>query len=662
MKKIAKKITLPANKTADSTDYVFRMKHAAQAEEETGVGQLLPAIVFSAFVILIVRMYAYTRPMGQFFWTSQSDTTPIADFFAYYKMLAIVLCTAVALLLLLYRITTQSLAIKRSYAYIPMAVYAFFVLLSYIFSDYKEFAWLGWNDRFEGTLPLLCYMIMLFYMINTIKTEKDIKIMLWPLAASSAILSLIGISQATDHDFFRTTLGQKLLLPNQMTDSGFTLWESVDLAAEQGRQFLNFTFQNKEIYQTVYNINYVSFYLTLLIPLFGMLFILAYTKGKDEKLTKKIGLAVLFALIIYNLIGSASSGGLLGLGIIGIMGLIVLNKKLLLWVRPLLILFVITGITAGITADRWIPELTGAVNGVLGTQEQSEPLDPWDVAGADPGTVKPWIDFIETNEQSIDLSINGNTLTIEVDAEAAGTAGALTALDADQQEIPLVELTEKPGTYALGDDRFYPYMTLSSEKAGEQFYITMNTAKEQWTFVQNSNRIYYYNKMGRLVALSDIEHFGFSDNPAFGSWRGYIWSRSFPLLKNSMFIGTGADTYCAVFPQEDYAGRYSVDFSTNIIVDKPHNMYLGAAIGTGVASLAALLALYALYLFQSIKLYTKMEFGKKYPAFAGAGIFFGISGFLVAALVNDSSVSVMPMFYGLLGMGIVINQTLSSEQ
>jgi len=34
---------------------------------------------------------------------------------------------------------------------------------------------------------------------------------------------------------------------------------------------------------------------------------------------------------------------------------------------------------------------------------------------------------------------------------------------------------------------------------------------------------------------------------------------------------------------------------------------------------------------------------------------FGICGFLAAGLVNDSTVSTMPMFYGLLGTGIAIN-------
>jgi hypothetical protein len=40
---------------------------------------------------------------------------------------------------------------------------------------------------------------------------------------------------------------------------------------------------------------------------------------------------------------------------------------------------------------------------------------------------------------------------------------------------------------------------------------------------------------------------------------------------------------------------------------------------------------------------------------------FGISGFLVSGLVDDSTVSTMPMFYGLLGTGIAINMMLKRQ-
>ncbi|MDD3169776.1 MAG: hypothetical protein PHC91_10005, partial [Eubacteriales bacterium] len=236
--------------------YLYHMSEAPKIEESSHWFQLLPIAFFSAFIILITRMAVYERPMDQFFWSG--GQTQLMDFFSYYKMTAILLTAIFVIVLLAYRLFAQTFSVRKSFAYIPMLIYVVFVLLSYVFSEYKEFALYGYNDRFEGTLPLLGYMVLLFYIINTIRTERDVKWVVYPIAATSALLGLLGLTQALDHDFFRTTMGKQLITPSWF-------WNQLDQ--------LNFTFQNKEIYQTVYNINYVSFYLTLLIPLFGLLFI-----------------------------------------------------------------------------------------------------------------------------------------------------------------------------------------------------------------------------------------------------------------------------------------------------------------------------------------------------------------------------------------------------
>ena len=137
------------------------------------------------------------------------------------------------------------------------------------------------------------------------------------------------------------------------------------------------------------------------------------------------------------------------------------------------------------------------------------------------------------------------------------------------------------------------------------------------------------------------------------------------MMKETVLIGHGADTFAIHFPHNDYVGKYNSGTFTrniNIIVDKPHNMYMGAWIGTGGISVIAFLSLVGIYLFQSIKLYGKSSFADNdFLTFVGSGITLGIFGFLVAGLVNDSSVSVMPMFYGLLGTGIAVNMMLSHK-
>jgi len=126
------------------------------------------------------------------------------------------------------------------------------------------------------------------------------------------------------------------------------------------------------------------------------------------------------------------------------------------------------------------------------------------------------------------------------------------------------------------------------------------------------------------------------------------------MISDTIFAGHGADTYCVNFPHKDYVGKYNAGWNINMVVDKPHNMYIGIAINTGLLSLIALLFFFGIYLVQSFKIYFRNKI-ESFASYTGSGIFLGICGFLVAGLVNDSTVSVMPMFYGLLGTGIAIN-------
>jgi hypothetical protein len=645
-KKEAKKesVKTPVSEKITYPGYIYNMSMAPKIGENAHWFQLIPIAFFTAAIIMITRMTTYERPMQQFFWSGKSDV--LSDFFSYFKMTAIIACSIFVLILLLYRGFSQSFSLRKSYAYLPMVVYSLFVLLSYILSDYKEFALLGWNDRFEGTITLLCYMVMLFYVINTIRTEHDVKWVVYPLAITSALLGLLGISQALNHDFFRTVLGKKLITPSYF-------WGQLDS--------LNFTFQNKEIYQTVYNINYVSFYLTLLIPLFGMLFIKSVMKGKEETLWKKVLWGVLFTLLVFNLIGSASSGGLMGMAIVVLIGLIVLNKRLIKWGKPVLILILLTVIVAGISYNRWAPELTNAIKGVLGTAPaQDQPAEKSNSSGDIASVAKHKVDYMVTTKDSIILSYDGSELKFVASFEKPNT---LQIIDSKEKGLALIP-SNVPGIYAIDDSRYNRITVRSAQDDSSNNYLIIGTDGHEWPFRLTNKGPKFLTGTQKLTDLVKVPSIGWENNPGFGSGRGYIWSRTIPMMKDTLVVGHGADTYCIYFPQNDYVGKYnSGTFTTvlGIIVDKPHNMYFDAIIGTGGVSMLALLVLWGIYLVQSFLIYKK-EIFESFISYVGVGIFLGVSGFLVSGLVNDSSVSVMPMFYGLLGTGISINRILKAQQ
>lgn len=627
-----------------SGNYLFSMRLAPEINQSTHWFQMIVIAFFTSTIIIITRMAVYERPMNQFFWSG--GQTKLTDFFSYYKMEAILVCAALAFIILLYRIFVQAFFIKRSFVYIPLIVYSISVLLSYVFSDYKEFALLGWNERFEGTLVLLSYMIMLFFIVNSVNSERDVKYVVYPLAVTSAILGLLGLSQALDHDFFRTAIGKKLITPSWF-------WDQVDS--------LNFTFQNKEIYQTVYNINYVSFYLTLLIPLFGLLFIRSMMEGKKELTWKKIVWGTLFILLVFNLIGSASSGGFMGMAVAVFVAIIVLNKRIVEWHKPVLIMLALTVIVAGISYERWFPELSGAISSVLGRKiEQPISLDATkDGDDNNAENIRHKVDYIETTGDAIVVSFEGNEVTLITFPD---DPISLKVLDAEGESISL-EPTNVSPIYRIKDERFKQITVRPAQDVEKNNYIILGTDGNEWPFQLTEHGPKYQTGLGVLMDLRRVPAVGWANNQEFGSGRGYVWSRSIPMMKETLLLGHGADTFCIFFPHDDYVGKYnSGTFSNNvnIVVDKPHNMYFGMIIGTGGISMLALLVLWGIYIIQSFLIYGKETFSS-FIAFTGAGIFFGICGFLASGLVNDSSVSVMPMFYGLLGTGIAINLILKKK-
>jgi len=160
--------------------------------------------------------------------------------------------------------------------------------------------------------------------------------------------------------------------------------------------------------------------------------------------------------------------------------------------------------------------------------------------------------------------------------------------------------------------------------------------------------------------MEPIEKWGFEGNEKLGSSRGYIWSRTIPLLKETIFVGFGPDTFAFEFPQHDIFGKFYAYDDMWHLVDKPHNLYLQIAVNTGVISLLVFLFMVVYYLQQSLRLYISRNFDDFLPQ-VGAGIFVAIVGYLGAGFFNDSVVSVAPVFWCLFGLGISVNYLIISR-
>ena len=784
---------------------------------------LIPIIIFSAIVPLIVYMKMVPVEGIAFqYWKGSSEN---ADFFAYYKSLWIIIAAALSIISFSICLCLKKIQIKQTRLYIPMGLYAFFVILSTIFAEYKDVALWGFPDRHEGMLVLLSYIIICFVTINLVNEKKHLKIIFGSLFASASIIGIIGIFQYFGHDFFRSSFGKLLILPAAQHFMADTL---------------EFLFGSNTIYSTLYNTNNVGSYMSMLFMLSLVLFILVKNKYQ------KIALGFFTLLMLANLLGCNSRAGYVGTALALLAAIVFLRKALLdnwkIIIVSLIGIFIVfyslNYFSQGMIVNRikytWQQAVdTYQMDKANNEEAQSQAEDSaaeaetsaagdWDgktlsinpenlrlgeeareikggsIAGIPveidsdilkialpPAQLKIIIEgdqlrFKDQDDKGLNLNIikGGKIITIkdsryadysiqinnelmrvqkgEKELYFAMEPGKFKAIDEERQELALNSETIRSGIFAgiyidinkqqlllrqdslqlnikseagellfsdenatllainsspdskqfkLQDPRYANFSfnmnenilqvqngekTLRFETAEEGFrfvnkdgqdlallpveetiknsiinikleqdkmrivsgtgaeiiilqengqlilkdandkpipLLSLTTAntfslqdsrfagyrmvlKDNFLQVQKAGRDYKFavadgifknvNHRGEAV---DVESWGFEGKERFISGRGYIWSRTFPMLKDTIILGHGPDTYAIYFPQYDYASKRTALNSINIIVDKPHNMYLQAAANTGLLSLLALLALFLAYLFSSTKQY-----------------------------------------------------------
>ncbi len=631
---------------------------------------LLPIALFSAVSILIVRAHYYTGPYGQFFWTEKTDSTVLTDFFSYDKMMCIAIAAILAVLVIFFRIALGMRRPKMHRVYLFMGAYLLLVLLSCLFSDYRYFAWWGFKERFEGTVALLSYMVVLFYIIESVDSEKAVKSVLWAIAASMAVLGILGLFQGIGLDFFRTTAGQKMISPNANLVSGGTVWDAIEQAAEKGELYYKFTFALGDVYQTVFNINYVPFYLQNVLPIFAVGFIWFWTdsgyKGAKKILMPLLAI-VLYALSLFSLFKARSASGYFGLALMLFLAVVIFRKQLKKSIKPLIILVLVTALVMGICSDSWWPEIRSKI---FERQPAVTPVDP----GVEPDPLDTLtVDEVLTGDNWFKMTISGQTLFGRLEN------GDFKFEDENGNGLALVpDNAAGEGHYNFEEPRYAKYTEVYFAVQDESFYAVVRTNDHasqtvredgtvpedkvtMWSFRFADDKVYFQTPVGKETPIGKVDTFGFEGRYRLGSGRGYIWSRSLPMLKQNLLLGKGPDTYCIYFPQHDYAGKYTWQtFLT--VTDKPHCMYLDIALGSGVPSLICWFGIIASFIVLSLRGCLKLRGKNSFLEYLGSACFIAVLCFMIVGLFNDSSVSTMPLFYTVLGLGFACNFLLGASE
>ena len=189
--------------------------------------------------------------------------------------------------------------------------------------------------------------------------------------------------------------------------------------------------------------------------------------------------------------------------------------------------------------------------------------------------------------------------------------------------------------------------------------ISCNTPKGSFVIINTEDGYKLYTGAGKTDDIYNAPAAVIKDHDAFASGRGYIWSRTFPVFFNHLLFGTGADTFTIAFPQNDYIGRLNGGFG-NMIITKPHNMFLQIGVQSGGLALLCFLGVAIFYIVQTFRLFWKKELSGEIETF-GAAISLGIIGYLSAGIFNDSCIALAPIYWVMLGVGYGINAYIAKK-
>ncbi|MED4730193.1 O-antigen ligase family protein [Aneurinibacillus migulanus] len=136
-----------------------------------------------------------------------------------------------------------------------------------------------------------------------------------------------------------------------------------------------------------------------------------------------------------------------------------------------------------------------------------------------------------------------------------------------------------------------------------------------------------------------------------GTGRVYEWTKTLELIKQQPIFGYGLDTLAYYFPQDDPDKAANLN-DPNVIVDKPHNMYLGIAYGAGIFALAAFLVLIFRHLWEHVKWFKNARNNGRYALVVS--LLFAWCAYLVQAVFNDSIIGTAIIFWVVFGMSVSI--------
>lgn len=542
------------------------------------------------------------------------------DLFLYYKKNIIVFFAVFIILFFIgerifpdYKLEYPLKKINYRKVIICIFIYSFMVILSYIFSDYKALSYMGSPTDGEGVLVLLAYMLILLSGINYFYNEKSIKYLEKSIFILISILILLSGIEFFYKPIFEIPFFQNFLAAKEYSEiiKSIKNIEYTDMVS-----------------LTLYNPNYFGGLCILLFPIIMNLFI------NEENKMKRVLFAFLSSGLIFCVFSSKSTAAIYVMILESIFLIIYSRRKIYKYLKfnigYLTLIIVISIILNFISGNKL---LNVALKGLKNSSSIENSRE------------KFYLEDINIYGDRLEIIGENNSLNIVINRE---NKNQLSFYDKNMDNI---YFNDVDGVYSFEDSDFKMINVIYLEY-GIIVDIGYNDTME---FYIKDDGFKGVGQNGQVVDSIKREKYILKDLYGLATGRGYVWINTIPLIKDKLLIGSGPGTFAMYFKQNDYIGLMNTHGSTKFIIDKPHSTYLQVAQQTGVISLIAIITIFYIFVKKAFNTFFKKEIYNESHIFSlGFGIFIGIVGFLILSLVNDSIVTVNPVFWVLLGVGFSI--------
>ncbi len=511
--------------------------------------KLIPIIMFAGILPLIVRLKIVEVKGLDFVWLP--DPFVYSDIFNYHKAEFLWMSALVAILFMIIGWVMKKFELKYARYDIFLMLFLVTVVISSLITSYKSTALLGYADRWHGVLTWLSYGVLYLYTKSVIDSEKDKIIALRILLISGLLMGLIGLTQFMGIDVFKLDFFKQLMIPLQYRSM-------VNL------DDVKFVFEANRVYMTLYNPNNIGVYVAGMLPIS----LVGYKSENGFWKTLWILLAVLLLIALY---GSYSRAGLVATVLAATIYAVLNLKRVKAYSRQILVGIVVVILLAGVSEVVMDHSLTERLLNLAVSKDAVQGIQD-----------------ISINSNKLELMYDNEILVFEYPLTEELTVGTVKYADQTNTNIVLGE----NGYNSFENDALKGLSFGYGQLEQGRLYLEIKqvNANLSFIFVMMEDGFKYLNGYGELVELGDVEQLGFDKYQMIGSNRGYIWSRSIPLISDNLLMGSGPDSFVYMFPQTDYIKKqvYYRD-NPDQVVDKPHNQYIGWAVEYGLVGLVLVL-------------------------------------------------------------------------